>query len=152
MSQVSISDCRICKQLSSYNYADLTYAPIPAHIASLTGDSPTSLADNAVVRCPVCNTFYRYNYSCGFAENDIELRRISPVEAGAQTDVERFRRELTSDDLETQSYAAKCLMEYYLAHEQALDAEGLLKSDNDNIRSSAVASQAYFKYHQKLQE
>lgn len=77
MSHVSISDCHICKQLSSHNYADLTYAPIPAHIVPLTGNSPTAVADDAIVECRVCNTFYRYNYSCGFGENDIALRRIS---------------------------------------------------------------------------
>src|SRR5215213_9757576 len=139
-SHIPISDCDICKHLSSHNYADLMYSSIPENMAALVGTSPTDRLANDIIKCPVCETFYAYVYTCGFTENDVELRRVTPTEAGYEVDVDNYRQDLTSPHDDTRAYAAQCLVEYYLSEEMPKEVDYLINHEDEIIRSSAEAS------------
>jgi hypothetical protein len=148
---IPISDCEICAHLSSHNYVDLRdNSRIPDHIAVLTGTSVTARLAQDIIECPVCGSFYSYTYTCGFTENDIELRRITPVDAGRETDVEAYVSDLDSPHEETRAYAAQCLVEYYLSKELEGEAGYLLNHEDEIIRSQAEASRRYYLYHKSL--
>jgi hypothetical protein len=98
----------------------------------------------------VCGSYYAYTYTCGFTENDIELRRITPVEAGREINLEAYIADLGSPHEETRGYAAQCLVEYYLSKEQEEKTAYLLNHEDEIIRSYAEASQKYYLYHKSL--
>jgi hypothetical protein len=148
MGHIPISDCDICKQLSSHNYADLRSDSIPQTMAALLGSDPSQRLAEEFIECPTCGTFYLYTYDCGFGENDITLRRATPTEAGRETKIENCRKDLASTHDETRGYAAQCLTEYHLARGNALEVETLIKHTDEVIRSHAEASQR-FHYYQK---
>jgi hypothetical protein len=143
-SRIPISDCDICRRLSSHNYADLTYDPIPENVARLVGTSPTGLPAEAVVECPLCGAFYSYTYTCGFGENDIMLRRVTPTEAGGVVDVVGLKEDLASAHEDTRGYAAQCLVEHYLSEGSPEEAEALINDGDEVISSSAEASRKYY--------
>ncbi|HVG35252.1 MAG TPA: hypothetical protein VM911_19450 [Pyrinomonadaceae bacterium] len=148
---IPISDCEICAHLSSHNYVDLRYnSPIPDHIAILTGTSVTARPAQDIIECHLCGSCYAYTYTCGFTENDIELRRITPVEAGREIDLEAYVSDLSSPHQETRGYAAQCLVEYYLSKGLEGEAGYLLSHEDEIIRSYAEASRKYYLYHQSL--
>jgi hypothetical protein len=137
--------------LSSHNYVDLRdNFPIPQHIAVLTGTSPMARPAEDIIECPLCGSFYAYTYTCGFTENDIELRRITPVEAGREIDVEAYVSDLSSPHQETRGYAAQCLVEYYLSKGLEGEAGYLLSHEDETIRAYAEASRKYYLYHKSL--
>lgn len=142
--RIPISDCDICRRLSSHDYADLTYAPIPEHIARLVGASPTGRPAEEIVECPLCGTFYSYNYTCGFGENDVSLRRVTPTEAGRGVDVAGLKEDLASPHEDTRRYASQCLVEHYLSEGLRGEAEVLLNDADEAVRSSAEASRKYY--------
>lgn len=150
-SHIPISDCDICKRLSSHNHADLMYAPIPENMASLIGTSPTDRPADDIIKCPVCDTFYAYVYTCGFTENDVELRRITPTEAGQVVDVDNYRQDLASHHDDTRAYAAQCLVEYYLSEDIQKGADALINHEDMIIRSSAEASRKYYLHRKSLE-
>lgn len=139
-----ISDCDICRRLSSHDYADLTYGPVPENIARLVGTSPAARLAEEIVECPLCGTFYFYEYTCGFGENDVSLRRVTPTEAGRVVDVAGFIEDLGSPHEDTRSYAAQCLVEHYLSEGLTEEAEALLSGEDEAVRSSAEASRKYY--------
>lgn len=148
---IPISDCEICAHLSSHNYVDLRdNSLLPDRIAVLMGASATSRPAQDTIECPVCGSFYAYTYTCGFTENDIELRRITPVEAGRETHVEAYTNDLNSPHEETRAYASKCLVEYYLSKEQEEKTSHLFNHEDEIVRSYAEASRKYYLYHQRL--
>jgi hypothetical protein len=126
------------------------YAPIPENMASLVGASPTGRPANDIIKCPSCATFYAYVYTCGFTENDIELRRITPTEAGHDVVVDNYRRDLTSPHDDTRAYAAQCLVEYYLSEGMPKEADCLINHEDEIIRSSAEASKKYYLHRKSL--
>lgn len=142
--RIPISDCDICRSLSSHNYADLTYDSIPENLARLVGTSPTERLAEEIVECPLCGTFYLYNYACGFGENDISLRRVTPTEAGRPADVSGLREDLASPHEDTRRYASQCLVEHYLSQGLRGEAEALLNDGDEAVRSSAEASLNYY--------
>ena len=150
-SRTPISDCEICRNLSSHNYADLTYNVIPTNMALLTGDSPTERPADDIIECHLCGTLYSYIYTCGFGENDIALRRISQIEAGRDVDVDKLRRELASPHDDTKGYAAQCLTEFYLSEGMLKEAQALIGDEDAVIRSSAEASRDNYRYRKSLE-
>ena len=142
--RIPISDCDICRRLSSHNYADMTYDPIPENIARLVGTSPTARLAEEIMECPVCGTFYFYEYTCGFGENDISLRRVTPTEAGREVDVVSLKEDLKSGHEDTRCYAAQCLVEHYLSEGLTEEAEVLLNDGDEAVRSAAEASRKYY--------
>jgi hypothetical protein len=150
-SRTAISDCDICRHLASHNYADLTYDPIPENLARLVGTSPTGLPAEAVVECPLCGTFYSYTYTCGFGENDISLRRLTPTEAGGVVDVVGLKEDLASAHEDTRGYAAQCLVEHYLSEGSTEEAEALINDGDEVISSSAEASLKYYLCRRNLE-
>lgn len=152
-SHIPISDCEICKRLSSHNYADLMFGSIPESMASLIGTSPTKRPASDLIKCPICETFYAYTYTCGFTENDIALRRVAPTEAGHEVDVDNYRQDLTSLHEDTRAYAAQCLVEYYLSEGTTKEAEAdyLINHEDEIIRSSANASKKYYLHRKSLE-
>lgn len=146
-----ISDCEVCRRLSSHNYADLMFAPIPENMAALVGTSPTGRPAEDIVECPVCGTFYSYTYTCGFGENDIMLRWVTPTEAGREVDVGVLKRDLASPHDDTRAYAARCLVEHYLSEGMADEAEALLNDDDEIISSNARASKSYHLHRKSLE-
>ena len=148
--RIPISDCDICRHLSSHDYADLTYDPIPENIARLVGTSPTDRLAEEIVECPECGTFYSYTYTCGFGENDISLRRVTPTEAGRGVDVVSLKQDLASAHEDTRCYAAQCLVEHYLSEGLTEEAEALLNDGDEAVRSSAEASRKYYLCRMKL--
>ncbi len=149
MGYISISDCDICRHLSSHNYADLRNSSIPQNIAALVGSDPNSRLAREFIACPICRTLYLYAYDCGFGEDDITLRRATPTEAGRETDIENCREDLASSHDDTRGYAAQCLTEYYLETGNTSEVEGLLRHPDEVIRSHAEASQ---RFHQHRKE
>jgi hypothetical protein len=141
---VPISDCDICRRLSSHSYADLTFDPIPEDIARLVGTSPAGRLAEEIIECPLCGAFYFYVYTCGFGENDITLRRVSPTEAGRAADVAALREDLASPHEDTRGYAAWCLVEHYLAEGLPGEAEALSNDGDEAISSSAEAARKYY--------
>ena len=141
---IPISDCDTCRRLSSHNYADLTYDPVPENFARLVGTSPGARLAEEIVECPLCGTFYFYEYTCGFGENDISLRRVTPTEAGSRVDVVSLQGDLTSAHEDTRCYAAQCLVEHYLSEGLTEEAEALLNDGDEAVRSSAEASRKYY--------
>jgi hypothetical protein len=142
--RIPISDCDICRRLSSHNYADLTYDPVPEDFARLVGTSPTARLAEEIVECPLCGTFYFYEYTCGFGENDVSLRRVTPTEAGRGVDVLGLKGDLKSPHEDTRCYAAQCLVEHYLSEGLTEEAEALLNDGDEAVRSSAEASRKYY--------
>ena len=151
-SHISISTCDICKHLSSHNYADLMSGSIPENIALLAGNSPADRPAEDIIECPICGTFYSYTYACGFTENDIVLRRVSPIEAGHEVDVAYFQQGLVDSHDDTRGYAAQCLVEYYLSEGRLKDADSLINNKDAVIRSHAEASRNYYLARRTLNE
>lgn len=149
MGHISISDCDICRHLSSHNYADLRSNSIPPNMAALVGDDPNRHLTGEFIDCPKCGTPYLYTYECGFGENDITLRRATPTEAGRETDVENCQKDLASTHEETRGYAAQCLTEYYLENNGAVEVESLLAHPDEIVRSHAEASQRFHLYRRR---
>jgi hypothetical protein len=139
-----ISDCDICRRLSSHVYADLTFDPVPENIARLVGASPAARLAEEIIECPLCGTFYSYVYACGFGENDITLRRVSPTEAGRAADVVSLKEDLASPHEDTRGYAAHCLVEHYLAEGSPEEAEALVNDGDEVVSSSAEAARKYY--------
>jgi len=119
-------------------------------MVALVGPDPSQRLAKEFIECPTCGTFYLYTYDCGFGENDITLRRATPTEAGRETALENCQRDLTSRHEDTQAYAAECLMEYYLAKGNTVDAESLLAHPDEIVRSHAQASRQFHFYQQKF--
>lgn len=142
--RIPISDCDVCRRLSSHNYADLTYDHVPENIARLVGAEPAARLAEEIVECPTCGTFYYYTYTCGFGENDVSLRRVTPTEAGRAVDVASFEEDLASAHEDTRCYAAQCLVEHYLSEGRAEEAGALLNAGDEAVRSSAEASRKYY--------
>ena len=151
MGHIPISDCDICKQLSSHNYADLRSSSIPENLAVLVGSDPSQRSAQDFIECPNCGTFYLYTYDCGFGENDITLRRATPTEAGRETDIENCYKNLTSRHDDTRAYAAQCLTEYYLEKGNTVEAEFLLTHPDEIVRVHAKASRQFHLYHKKIE-
>ncbi len=106
MGRLPISDCDICQNLSSHNYADLRSASIPSQLAVLVRTGPSLRLAREFVECPHCGCLYLYTYDCGFGENDLTLRRATPNEAGRETDVKGCRQDLAGAHADTRAYAA----------------------------------------------
>ncbi len=149
--RLPISDCDICRRLSSHDYADLTYDPVPENIARLVGTSPTGLPAETIVECPLCGTFYSYTYTCGFGENDIMLRRVTPTEAGRAVEVAALKEDLASAHEDTRGYAAQCLVEHYLSEGLPEEAEALIGDGDECLSASAEASRKYYFSRRKLE-
>lgn len=151
-SRVPLSECRICRRLSSHNYADLQNSqPIPEHLQPLVGSSPTDRPAEDIIRCPVCGTFYLYLYTCGFGENDIELRRITPTHAGHDPDLTALNSDLLNPHEETRAHASSSLVEYYLSEGMPEEAEALIKHEDEIISSNADASKKYYLHRKRLE-
>ncbi|HEY0080184.1 MAG TPA: hypothetical protein VGB73_16360 [Pyrinomonadaceae bacterium] len=151
-SRVTLSECSICRRLSSHNYADLRDSQlIPEHLQPLVGASPDDLPAEEIIRCPVCGTSYLYLYNCGFGENDIELRRITPTHAGRDPDLASLASDLHSPDEETRAHASRSLVEYYLWKDMPEEAEALTGHEDEIIRSSAEAARKYYLQRKQLE-
>jgi hypothetical protein len=151
MGRIPISDCDICRHLSSHNYADLRSSSIPENLAVLVGSDPSRRLATEFIDCPTCGTLYLYTYDCGFGENDITLRRATPTEAGRETDLENCRKDLASTHDETRGYAAQCLTEYYLENGGEVEAGLLLAHPDEIVRSGAEASKRFHLHRKDLE-
>jgi len=145
-----LADCDTCKRLFGHNFVDLRSKSIPEHLAGLIGNSPTDLASGSIIECPVCGTFYRYTYTCGFGENDIELHRIAPNEIGRPTDIDKFTRGLNHVSPEVRRYSALCLVDYYLSQENDDAVEELLNHPDSTVRSASEAAATYCEIREEL--
>jgi hypothetical protein len=151
VARVPISDCPVCRDLSTHNYADLRDSRrVPAHLRPLVGEEPTARPAEDFIECAFCGTFYAYTYTCGFGEDDIELRRVSPTEAGHEPDPQALARDLGSAHEETRGYAAKCLAEYHLSRGEAEEAERLARHADEVVSSAAAAAIPYFRHRKFL--
>lgn len=150
MGHLPISDCDICRHLSSHNYADLRSSSIPQNIAALVGPDPSQRLAREFIDCPTCGTPYLYTYDCGFGENDITLRRATPTEAGRETNIENCWKDLTSADEDTRGFAAQCLTEYYLENGNVVEVESLLAHPDEVVRSHARASRDFHSYRKQF--
>ena len=103
-----------------------------------------------VIECPICRTLYLYTYTCGFGEHDVELRRMTPTEAGHEPDVDACKRDLLSAHDDTRGHAAQCLTEHYLSRDMTDEADALTGSDDAITRSYAEASKRFYLYHKEL--
>ena len=151
MGHIPISDCDICRHLSSHNYADLRSSSIPQTMAALVGSDPAQRLAKEFIECPNCGTLYLYTYDCGFGENDITLRRATPTEAGRGTYIKNCREDLASTHDETRSYAAQCLTEYYLANGNLVEFESLLAHPDEIVRAWAEASKRFHLYRKQFE-
>lgn len=129
---------------------DLRSSSIPDFLVGLIGNSPTDRVTDSIIECPVCNTLYRYTYTCGFGENDVELQRIAPNEVGQETDVEKFTRGLSHEVKETRHYSAHCLVDYYLSQGNSEAVQSLLDHEDETVRSSAEAASKYCLIREQL--
>jgi hypothetical protein len=151
-SRVPVSECPICQRLSSHNYADLRDSQlIPEHLQPLVGTSPTERPAEDIIRCPLCATFYLYLYTCGFGENDIELRRITPTHAGHDPDLRALTSDLRSLHEETRAHAAGCLIEYYFSKGMTEETEALINHEDPIINSSADAARKYYLHRRQME-
>lgn len=83
LKHIIFSDCSRCKNIPPYTYVNFFGADaLSPELESLVGDTRGVDMYQRVTQCPECGTYYMNINECGFMENDMEVRRISPVEAG----------------------------------------------------------------------
>lgn len=113
---VLISDCPRCKNIPSYTYVNfLGGDSLTPELEALVGDTRGVDVFERVIQCPVCGTYYMNTNECGFMENDMEVRRISPTEAGETVtaeDLAWFKEQLKHPSPQVREYAALCLHDF----------------------------------------
>jgi hypothetical protein len=94
-----------------------------------------------IFQCPDCQAYYSNTNECGFMENDIELNRISPTEAGhilSEDEFENFRKDMEHPDAQSREYAAECLLDYYNEKDMTDEIAKLFKHPDKAIRLNSV--------------
>lgn len=136
---LTIGECVICSRLKSvetsfskYGWDEMT-RPFPPEVAQLKRpenfDSPDVDAHH-IRTCPLCGTFYQYDYSYEYLVNGSEdeevLTRLTPTQAKAVIPVVDYDHllRMAAADLShpnplTRSYAAQCLVSDYLERHAA---------------------------------
>lgn len=144
MKHLPLSECPRCKQVDRYHYSDMLYGKgdgIPGALMDLVGDTMGTGMYQNITRCPDCGAYYSNTNECGFMENDIEVNRISPTEAGhelSDEDIKIFKKDLDHPDAKSREYAAECLLDYYSQKGLMDEITKLFKTPDKAIRLNAV--------------
>ena len=133
--ELSLADCEICCELSGvetsfskYGWPDSDQSMDPAAsrlelAESIEGDYRKE--NHHVKRCPLCGTYYQYDYSYEYlvngSEDEEELTRLTPTQARRFIEdetydllLQKMERNLNHDDIPTRRYAARSLASHYL--------------------------------------
>lgn len=81
-------------------------------LEALVGDTRGMGVFERVTQCPVCGTYYMNTNECGFMENDMEVRRITPTQAGetlTPEDQAWFKEQLKHPNPQVREYAEQTL-------------------------------------------
>lgn len=153
---LAISECEICRHLAEvetsfekYTWEDMTRR-LPPEAARLTpvGDPSTRNDEHHVRRCPLCGTFYRYDWSYDYYVNGSEdeevLVRLTPDQARSYLTDEEYagliaytQKSLKHPHPLTRSYAGKCMVAHFLARgEPTAIRTYLLHPDGDVVRGA----------------
>lgn len=148
MKHIPLSECPRCKGTGRYYYANMMSGandddsePFPPGLWDLVKDTAgTGMYQNIII-CPDCGAYYSNTNECGFMENDIELNRVSPTEAGhelSEEEFETFKKDMEHPDAQTREYAAECLLDYYNQKDMTDEVAKLFKHPDKAIRLNAV--------------
>ncbi len=128
---IPLGSCEICSQLKDMESSFYKYAwedmdrPLPAAASRLVLAEDIAGYDQEhhhVKRCPICGTFYQYDFTYEYLVNGSEdeetLTRLTPDQAKKYLSddqytflMEELARSLREADPITQAYAARCLQE-----------------------------------------
>ena len=129
MTHISIGDCEICSQLDEvetsfekWGWEEQTRRLPPAAGRLIPVDALDSYdaERHHVERCPICGTFYRYDWTYEYLSNGSEdeetLTRLTPTEARQyladgeyEALIAALRADLDASDERSRRYAARAL-------------------------------------------
>ena len=150
--ELNLDQCEICSQLSQmersfekYGWPDDTQR-LPSPVSRLEPAESTEGYDKErhhVKRCPLCGTFYKYDWSYEYlvngSEDEEELTRLTPTQARRFIEdetydllLQKMERNLNHDDIPTRRYAARSLASHYLELGDMTKVRTYLTPDTDN--------------------
>ena len=155
----ALSDCEICSHLaevetsfSKYGWEDMTRSLPPAAARLLPAeDISTGEKEHHHVKCcPLCGTFYQYDFSYEYLVNGSEdeevLTRLTPDQARRflsdrdyAARIAQMQAALAHPGALTRSYAAKCLVSHHLERRDPSAIVPLLTHPDADVVRGALA-------------
>jgi hypothetical protein len=149
----SISDCPICRNLSDsetsfskYGWpeSDISMHGESAHLVNIDKDRPDYNDRHHLLQCPVCGTFYFYDYTYEYLVNGSEdeetINRLTPTQVQHRLTQEVYEQhirfmhsEIAKTDVQTKTYAAKCLTDHYISIGDYETLNPLLQYDDVSV-------------------
>ena len=132
--ELNLDQCEICSQLSEvetsyskYGWPDDSQSMDPAasRLEPAENIEGYDKERHHVKRCPLCGTFYKYDWSYEYlvngSEDTEELTRLTPTQARRFIDdgtydllIRKMERNLNNPDVMARRYAGKSLISHYL--------------------------------------
>lgn len=154
---IPFSSCEICSHLADEDCAMQKYgaseddsflSPYSEKLEWLE-PPPHDSRFIALKRCPVCETYYRYEldyeYLVNGSEDEETLTRLTPTEARKHLTkkkyeqlIENLEKELTSPLEAQRYYAAKSMATHYKAMKQTEKLNSLLDSKDEVVQRGAA--------------
>lgn len=112
-----LAECSRCYNVEPYVYLDLMGSVgegLPSGLEQLVGETKGIGMFEHVTQCPECGAYYTNTNECGFMENDIEVKRVTPASLQIQLtaqEITELKKEVSHPDKKSRDYALQCLTE-----------------------------------------